>query len=496
MGEAPVRRTDAGWVVDPDVHGVQIDSRRVEAGDIYVAIPGRTLDGRSFVNEAAARGALAVVAETPIPASPIPVVVVPSARRAAAELAAAVAGYPGRRLIVTGVTGTNGKTSVVYWLRHLLVGSGEPAGMLSSVENITGEPTPRQDHLTTPEAPDVQRALADMVRAGMRRAVLEVSSHGLVQHRVDEVPFRVAVLTNITREHLDFHGTMDAYIAAKRRLFTELLSSDGVAIFNADDPYSPAIRERVRQRTHDFGVLRGEVRARILQETAWSTRVRLIVAGRSEDVQVTVPAPGRYNVYNMLAAVTAALGQGVPFERIVDTLDRLPPVPGRLEKAAQGDGVTVLVDYAHTPDGLAQVLQTVRRAVGSQGRIWLVFGARGARDQGKRPIMGEIAARLADAVILTTDSPGPEEPARIAEDLARGLREAGSRPWAVELDRRAAIRLAVQSASSGDIVLVTGRGPEREQIFGDRRVVLDDREAAREAMAKRLSRPPAGVERG
>lgn len=491
MRDAPVRRSGTGWVIDGDVHGVQIDSRRVQPGDIYVAIPGRTLDGRLFVYEAAARGAVAVVAEGPVTDSPVPVVVVPSARKAAAELAAAVAGHPGRQLVVTGVTGTNGKTSVVYWLRHLLQADGEPVGMLSSVENVTGEAVARQDHLTTPEAPDIQRALASMVRAGMRRAVLEVSSHGLVQHRVDEVPFQVAVLTNITREHLDFHRTMEAYIDAKRRLFAELLVPEGLAVFNADDPYSAVIRQSIPHRIRDFGILRGQVRARIVRETGWSTEVRLAVEGEADEVLVKVPAPGRFNVYNMLAAVAAAVGQGIAFQRVVEGLDDLPPVPGRLEVAAQGDGVTVLVDYAHTPDGLAQALQTVRRAAGSSGRIWLVFGARGARDQGKRPIMGEIAARLADAVVLTTDSPGPEDPGRIADDLARGLRDAGVQPYAVELDRRAAIGIAVRAASAGDIVLVTGRGPEGEQIFGGRRVALDDRQAAREAMAERLNRSRA-----
>lgn len=470
------------WEVAPSVTGVQLDSRAVKPGDVFVAILGLHEDGHQYLEDAARRGAVAALVERPMPA-PLPTLVVPSARRAAAELAAAVYGYPGRQLLVTGVTGTNGKTSVVYWLRQLLEGYGLPSGMLSSVRNVTGRDREGDARLTTPEAPDVQGALAQMAANGLGRAVLEVSSHGLVQHRVDAIGFSVAVLTNITREHLDYHGTMENYVAAKARLFTELLHDDGVAVLNADDPHAIELAPSVAARVLTYGVMRGDVRARIEHESPYASDITLFVAG-APGVRVRVPLPGRYNVYNTLAAVAAAMAQGVPAEAAVAQIGRLEEVPGRLEMVSGAGGVRVMVDYAHTPDGLEQVLHTVRRLAEPTGRIWLVFGARGGRDRGKRPLMGSIAGRLADRVVLTADSPHEEEPAAIAAELAEGLAAVGCRPFAVELDREAAIRLAVQGATAGDVVLITGRGPEREQIVGSRHVPLDDREVVRRVVAE------------
>ncbi len=470
------------WEVAPSVTGVQLDSRAVKPGDVFVAILGLHEDGHQYLEDAARRGAVAALVERPMPA-PLPTLVVPSARRAAAELAAAVYGYPSRQLLVTGVTGTNGKTSVVYWLRQLLEGYGLACGMLSSVRNVTGRDREGDARLTTPEAPDVQGALAQMAANGFGRAVLEVSSHGLVQHRVDAIGFSVAVLTNITREHLDYHGTMENYVAAKARLFTDLLQDDGVAVLNADDPHAIELAPAVAARVLTYGVMRGDVRARIEHESPHASDITLMVAG-APGVAVRVPFPGRYNVYNTLGAIAAALAQGVPAEAAAAQVGRLEEVPGRLEMVSDAGGVRVMVDYAHTPDGLEQVLHTVRRLAGSAGRIWLVFGARGGRDRGKRPLMGSIAGRLADRVVLTADSPHEEDPAAIAAELAEGLTAVGCRPFAVELDREAAIRLAVRSATACDVVLITGRGPEREQIVGDRHVRLDDRDVVRRVVAE------------
>jgi UDP-N-acetylmuramoyl-L-alanyl-D-glutamate--2,6-diaminopimelate ligase len=479
-----IRYSGSGrWEVGPGVTGVAIDSRRVEPGHVFVAIPGARADGHRFIPDAVARGAVAVVAERPVSDCAVPCVMVRSARQAAAELAAAVYRYPGQTLKVTGVTGTNGKTSVVFWVRHLLTRNGYPTGMLSSVFNWTGD-GPETASLTTPEAPDVQRALARMRDHGLTHAALEVSSHGLVQHRVDGIPFRAAVLTNITREHLDYHGSMAQYIDAKSILFTRLLDSDGVAVFNADDPYSQDVSRRFRGRSMSFGMARGDVRARILREEAWRTDVR--ISSDEGQWDVSLPVPGRYNVYNVLAAAGAAMANGIRLEHIVPHLSDVPQVPGRLEVAAQGDGVVVLVDYAHTPDGLSQVLQTVRRLTVPSARVWLVFGARGGRDRGKRPIMGAVAARLADAVILTADSPNQEDVETIIDELAQGMYEAGRRPYAIEPDRQRAIHLAVADAAPGDVVLITGRGPEQFQTFGAERRRMVDREAARAAMADRV----------
>ncbi len=481
--ERLIRRTGPGqWEVAPTVTGIQLDSRAVKPGDVFVAILGLHEDGHQYLADAAARGAVAAVVERPVP-STLPMLVVPSARIAAAELAAALYGQPGRQLVVTGVTGTNGKTSVVYWLRQLLEGHGYGAGMLSSVRNVTGRDREDDAWLTTPDAPDVQRALAQMVAQGLERAVLEVSSHGLVQHRVDAIGFSVAVLTNITREHLDYHGTMENYVAAKARLFTELLNDDGVAVLNADDPHAIELAPAIAARVLTYGIMRGDVRARIDHEAPEATDVTVFVGG-APGVPITVPFPGRYNVYNTLAAVAAAVAQGVPPNAALAQVSRLEEVPGRLELVSDKGSVRVMVDYAHTPDGLEQVLHTVRRLAEPDGRVWLVFGARGGRDRGKRPLMGRIAGRLADRVVLTADSPYEEEPAAIAGELAEGLLAAGCRPHAVELDRTRAIRLAVRGAAPGDVVLITGRGPEREQVMGDQRIPLDDREVVRQVIAE------------
>jgi UDP-N-acetylmuramoyl-L-alanyl-D-glutamate--2,6-diaminopimelate ligase len=483
--ESPVlRRPDGAWWIAPSVRGVAIDSRLVEPGFIFVAVPGQATDGHEFAQEAVARGALAVVVERSVGVLSAPVVMVPSSRVAAAELAAEIYGHPGQDLAVTGVTGTNGKTSVVFWLASLLERSGHPTGMLSSVVNWMGDGH-RGSSLTTPSAPDVQQSLAQMRDNGMTHAVVEVSSHGLVQHRVHGIPFRVGVLTNITREHLDYHGTMDEYVAAKSILFTELLAPDGLAVFNADDPHSQTVASQWRGRRLSFGLARGDLRAHILREEPWRTTVR--VQFGEDRWEIVLPFPGRYNIYNVLAAVGAAIGNGSSPDVVMGQVAELPQVPGRLEVAAQGDGVVVLVDYAHTPDGLTQVLQTVRRLVGSERHIWLVFGARGGRDVGKRPIMGQIAARLADRVVLTADSPHEEPVQGIITEVEAGIREAGGTPYAVEPDRGTAIGLAVADAAPGDVVLITGRGPETTQEFGHTVVTLIDADAARAAMRRRLN---------
>ena len=481
--------SEGQWHLGPDVTGVQSDSRTIEPGNIFVAIEGHDRDGHDFIDDAAARGAIAAIIERPLPHSPIPTVQVISTRKAEAALAARFYGDPARRLIVAGVTGTNGKTSVVYWIRHLLEGTNHPAGMLSSVENLTGLRHVEESHLTTPRATRVQGALAEMVRRRLQYAVIEVSSHGLVQSRVDCVPFKVAVLTNITREHLDYHKTMDNYIAAKARLFVELLLDDGIAVMNADDPYAPRIAQDVTARVMTYGVARGDVRGRILAEDAWHTAVAIEQEGDAHSRTVHIPFPGRYNVYNVLAAWTAGLALGLDPDAMAALIPDLPEVPGRFQVAAQGDGLTVLVDYAHTPDGLTQVLQTVRGLLQPQGRLWLVFGARGGRDRGKRPIMGGIAGRLADEVIVTADSPNQESAAEIAQSLTEGIKAEGKEPFALELDRTRAISLAVETALAGDVIVITGRGPEEEQYFGANRIVhMDDRNAAASAMQRRLER--------
>jgi UDP-N-acetylmuramoyl-L-alanyl-D-glutamate--2,6-diaminopimelate ligase len=473
-----IERSDSGWSLDSTVAGVAIDSRRIKPGFIFVAIPGAVSDGHTFIDDAIRRGAVAVVGERTVLDLSVPYFRVPSGRRAAAELSALVYRHPSREMVTVGVTGTNGKTSVVYWLSTLIRAGGNRCGMVSSVVNDTGCGT-HESVLTTPESPDLQRQLREMKDSGLTHAVIEISSHGIAQHRVDELDLNLAVLTNITREHLDFHGTMDNYVATKALLFERLAADSLGAVINADDRHSHQVRERIKSAVMTFGMERGEVRAEIISNTPWSSRVRLTHA--DFDFVADLNHPGTYNVYNLAAAVAAAYRLGVQPNDMAGAIPRLPGVPGRMQVFKPEDQPTVIVDYAHTPDGLSQSLQTVRQMI--SGRIWLVFGARGGRDRGKRPEMGEIAARLADRVVLTSDSPNDEDPLQIAEEIADGIRTVDpSKVAAVEVSREKAIRWAVAQADANDCVLITGRGPEVHQYFYGRRVRLIDAEVVEHAL--------------
>lgn len=477
----PLQNTPAGWVLDDSVRGITIDSRRVAPGFVFVAIPGQDYDGHDFIADAIRRGAVAVVGERSLSNLSVPYVRVASSRVEAARIAAAFFHHPSWDLAVAGVTGTNGKTSVAFWLAHLLRAQGFRTGMLSSVVNELGEERV-EAHLTTPESPDLQAYLARIRDSGFTHAVVEVSSHGIVQHRVDGVTFALAILTNITREHLDFHGTMENYVASKARLFSALPADSRGAVLNADDRYFDEVRSGVRAPVLTYGINGGEVRGEIVEMAPWSSELRIhspagIIAGQLRH-------PGRYNVYNLLAAVAAALRLGVAPAVIEEAVPTLPAVPGRMHVIRAAGAPTVIVDYAHTPDGLAQALLTTRR-FGPQA-LWLVFGARGGRDQGKRPEMGQISARYADRIVVTTDSPYREDPKALADSLVGGIVAADpSRLVGVELDRCKAIWRAVGEADPADIILITGRGPETAQQFGDRRVRLVDAEVAKAAIEAR-----------
>lgn len=481
-------KTETGWVLDPAVAGVAVDSRRVKRGYIFVAIPGFTSDGHAYISEAVRRGAVAVVGEQDGLSLSVPYFRVPSSRRAAAELSALFYGDPSRELTTIGVTGTNGKTSVVYWLAAFIRAGGKGCGMISSVVNDNGRGV-HESLLTTPASPDLQRQLREMLDSGLSHAVIEVSSHGIAQHRVDHVHVDLAVLTNITREHLDFHGTMENYVNTKALLFERLEPDSLGAVINADDRYGQTVIARTSAPVLTYGLQSGDVRAEIVSQTAWSSRVRL--AHQAFDITATLNHPGTYNVYNLAAAAAAAFRLGVDVGAIQDTIERLPSVPGRMQVFRAPGLPAVIVDYAHTPDGLEQSLKAVRRMV--TGQLWLVFGARGGRDRGKRPEMGEIAARLADRVVLTADSPNDEDPGAIAAAIADGIEAVDpSKLATIELSRKAAIQWAIEHADPSDCVLITGRGPETHQYFGSRRVRLKDAEVVEEALG--LHAHPKGAD--
>lgn len=486
---AGVQHTRDGWRLDETIRGVAIDSRLVKPGYIFVAIPGSTSDGHIFINDAINRGASAIVGERSLEL-PVPYFQVNSSRAAAAQLAATFYHFPSRDLTTIGVTGTNGKTSVVYWLAALVRAGGIRVGMISSVVNDTGDRV-REAILTTPESPELQRQLWEMGQNGATHAVVEVSSHGIAQRRVDEIDWNLAVLTNITREHLDFHGTMENYVATKAKLFQWLPKDSLGAVLNADNDYSRVVREGLVCPVTTYGLVSGDVKAEIIHATPWYSRVR-IDAGGGRVIEGQLNHPGEYNVYNLTAAVTAALQLGVDAETIEEAIPTLPGVPGRMQVLQQPGQPTVIVDYAHTPDGLTQSLITVKKMV--EGHVWLVFGARGGRDRGKRPEMGRIAATLADRVVLTADSPNEEEPGAIAEAIQEGIYSVNpAKLVKVELDRNRAIHWAVQEANPSDCILITGRGPETYQYFHGRRVILRDADVVLDALGERARKGADGI---
>ncbi len=466
-----------------EVVGVAYDSRRVSAGSVFVAVRGHQLDATRFAGEAIRRGAVAVVAEAlPPPGVAVPWIVAPDARLALAELAAAFYGHPSHDLSVIGITGTNGKTTTAYLLSAILERSGVRCGRVGTISYAL--PGGERDAVhTTPEAPDLQALLREMAASGCTACVMEVSSHALALRRVDATRFRAAVFTNLTRDHLDFHGSFEAYFQAKRRLF-DLLPPDGWAVVNLDDPRAARILERTpRQVTYavdrpadvtagpfalSFAGLHFEIR---------TPRGRLQVSSR---------LVGRPNVYNLLAAAATAFALKVPFQAIERGVAEVEQVPGRFQVVSSpGDPVTVVVDYAHTDDALRNLLETARPL--AAGRLITVFGCGGDRDRTKRPLMGAVAARLSDLVVVTSDNPRSEDPEAIIADILRGWPSSGDRvpPCLAIPDRREAVERAIREARPGDLVLIAGKGHERYQTIGDRVVPFDDAAVARAALRAR-----------
>lgn len=443
-----------GWdapPVDVAVTRVTDDSRLVEPGALFVAHKGVDADGHDYIDQAVARGAIAVVAEHATTIA-VPSWVVADGRAALARLAAAFYDHPTRSLLTIGVTGTNGKTSVCHFIAHLL-GSEETAA-LGTVANFARG----LRALTTPASPVVQEFARRAVDEGRRTLVVESSSIGLEQHRLDDVDFRIGVFTNLTRDHLDLHGTMAAYGEAKAILFRRL-PEHGRAVLNADDSFSETLRTVSRAPALLYGLGPGvDLGAYIRREDRLGTSIDL--SWRGETARVALPLHGRHGVSNALAACGAALAAGRPFADAARRLESLPAVPGRWEVFARDDGIDAVVDYAHTPDGLEQVLAALARLY---PRRVVVFGCAGGSDRGKRPEMGAIAGRHADVVVLTTDNPKGESPQAIVDEIARGVASTPARCLRV-LDRNEAITVAVGEASPRSVVLLAGKGHETYQI--------------------------------
>jgi len=440
-----------------DVSAITHDSRAVVPGSLFCCVPGANVDGHEFAGQAVEAGAVALLDEHVVPVE-VTQVVVAEARAAMAPVAAAFFGHPSRHLQVVGVTGTNGKTTTVHLLGAVFEAAGRPAGVIGT---LTGE-------RTTPEAPELQARLASFRDEGATAVAMEVSSHALALHRADAVWFSVAVFTNLSQDHLDFHETMEEYFAAKARLFDPARAA--LAVVNADDAHGRLLLESapVPMVPYSLADARDLRVGPTMSTFTW----------RGADVRLGLG--GRVNVANALAAATAAHELGIGSLDIARGLSSAGPVPGRYEAVDAGQPFAVLVDYAHTPDGLEQLLRSVRET--TQGRALVVFGAGGDRDRDKRPAMGEVATRLADEAVLTSDNPRSEDPNSIIDAVRAGASTSGV--LHVEPDRRAAIAYALGRAVGGDVVVIAGKGHETTQQFADRVVDFDDRAVAREELAR------------
>jgi UDP-N-acetylmuramoyl-L-alanyl-D-glutamate--2,6-diaminopimelate ligase len=456
----------------PEPTGVGMDSRTVRPGMVYVAVRGSQADGHRFVGDAVRRGATAVVVESE-QQSGVPEILVRDGRRAALALGQAWHGHPGRSLTLIGVTGTNGKTTTVGLIRHLF-NAAERAASIGTLGAYDGRGEPIEStagSLTTPGPIDLQATLADLLARGTTHVAMEASSHSLDQARLDGLTFAAGVFTNLTRDHLDYHGTMEAYFAAKLKL-SALLGLEGVEVVNLDDQAWRAMPWRARRVS--FGLdPAADVRAVGVLLDASGSRFRL--QGRFGSSEASLPLLGDFNVSNALAAAACALGLGLPLDEVVARLAASPQVPGRMERIADVPCV-VLRDYAHTPDALERALATLRPL--TRGRLIVVFGCGGDRDRGKRPIMGRIAAEGSDLAIATSDNPRTEDPGAIIDDIERGM---GGVPHRRIVDRLAAIHAALEEARDGDTILLAGKGHETYQVLGTDKVPFDERELVRAA---------------
>ncbi len=471
------------------VSSLAADSRRVEPGGCFVAVPGFKQDARRFIPEAVRRGATLVVTEGEALAGvSVAQVLVPSARASLARLAGAWYGHPSRALTLVGITGTNGKTTTSYLVEALLRARGLATGVIGTIQYVLGEER-RPASQTTPEALELQGMLALMRERGVGGVAMEVSSHALALSRVEGLAFDVAVFTNLTQDHLDFHGTLDAYRLAKRRLFELLAASPKparAAVVNGDDPSGEAMVRGLDLPVLTFGFGPG-ARVRAVEHASSIDGIRMTVEAPGGRLALSSPLIGEHNVMNLLAAIATGLALGLELGPIGSALSAVGAVPGRFEQVRAGQPFLVVVDYAHTPDALERVLATARKL--TPGRLGVVFGCGGDRDRGKRPIMGAIAARLADRAWVTSDNPRSEPPGAIIDEIAAGIREAGAGAdrYAAEPDRSAAIRAALLWARSGDAVVIAGKGHETYQIVGSDVLAFDDREVARMILSERSS---------
>ncbi|WP_100011049.1 UDP-N-acetylmuramoyl-L-alanyl-D-glutamate--2,6-diaminopimelate ligase [Lentibacillus sediminis] len=465
-----------------EVAAIAIDSRKVEKGSLFVCLKGFAADGHAYAGEAAENGAAAIIAQKPIETE-LPLIIVPDTGRALAMLSAAFYQNPTAELPLIGVTGTNGKTTVTYLLEKIFQENRKKTGVLGTIQmKIRSDVYPVAN--TTPDALFLQKSFRSMLDAGVEQAVMEVSSHALDLGRVYGCDFDIAVFTNLSRDHLDYHEDMKEYLHAKSLLFSQLGntyedSSKKFAVLNADDPAGQYLIKKTSQQVITYGLQETAlVRAEETRMTQDGSSFRLVTPAGA--VPVSTKLVGKFNIYNMLAASAAALAAGVSLEVIKTALKGMTGVNGRFEPVAKGQPYQVLVDYAHTPDSLENVLQTILEF--ATGNVYVVAGCGGDRDRSKRPLMAAMAVKYADFAIFTSDNPRTEDPQHILNDMTKGLSETNYQTVA---DRKTAIRMAIDLAEEDDVVLIAGKGHETYQQIGDEKVEFDDRQTAAEAIKEK-----------
>ena len=476
--EIPIRQITG--TLPETIGGLKDNSREVEPGDLFVAVRGERVDGHRFVADAVKRGASVVVVEKPVPEmGDLPQIVVENSREALAGLAARYYDFPSQHLALVGVTGTNGKTTVATLLYQLYKNLGYPAGLISTIDiRIDDEILPTKN--TTPGLLELQKLLARMRDAGIQHVFMEVSSHGIAQGRIQGLTFSGGIFTNLSRDHLDYHGDMAAYRDTKKRFF-DMLRPDAFALTNADDKNGPFMVQNTLARVKTYGILRpADFKAAVLEEGL--DGMLLEINGR----QFYTPMIGLFNAYNLTAVYGAAVSAGEDPEEVLVKLSGLKGAPGRIERIVSPDGKVGVVDYAHTPDALDNVLRTLRKSAGPGSRIITVVGAGGDRDKGKRPLMGKIAARGSDWLILTSDNPRTEDPQQILDQMQEGIPQEWQYKTLSIPDREQAIKAAVMYARPGDVILVAGKGHEDYQIIGTEKLPFSDREV----LMKYLSNKP------
>ncbi|MFH1090713.1 MAG: UDP-N-acetylmuramoyl-L-alanyl-D-glutamate--2,6-diaminopimelate ligase [Pseudomonadota bacterium] len=487
---------------DPEVEfvSVEYDSRKVTPGALFAAVQGLALDGRRFIAAAVKSGAAAVLTDSPLAEDPrVPVITMPDARAGMALAAAALYGYPSRRLTMIGLTGTNGKTTTCYLLESILAAARYAPGLLGTV-SVRYQGRERPSSLTTPEGPDLQKSLFEMLQAGVTHVVMEVASHALALRRVAGCRFDVGLFTNLTQDHLDFHGDLASYFEAKKLLFTDYLSGDHLpggpkAVINLDDEWGRRLAAVLGSGAITYA-LQNEAEVRAVSVKSDRSGLRAVLNTPAGEFEVQSRLIGELNLYNLLAATAVSLALGLDPEVIAQGVAAMRGVPGRLERVGRSDDYLVLVDYAHTPDALSRVLQAVRHL--QPKRLLTVFGGGGDRDNTKRPIMGRAAGELSDLAIVTSDNPRTEDPLSIIRQIEAGLSPLNlvryapekingsfrSGGYVIQPDRRSAIRLACRLLAPGDILVVAGKGHEDYQILGREKIHFDDREEAWAALVR------------